>query len=170
MKQTVLLALLLAPFFLSAQNGFPTKDGRLHLDTIIRVSTGDKAKLMTMADAWFMNNFKGKKSVVQHKDVDGFKATGHYAMPTFLGNSASTFLCCFKMDIAFLDGGKARVQFYDYRLNKNGGYWKAEHWIADQKAYKRNGELKYVKGEFRTKTVRSMYDYLASLQNSLNAG
>lgn len=163
MKKMVFLALLLAPIFLAAQSSYPTKDGRLHLDTTITLRQSDRTALMAMADAWFSNNFKGKKSVVQHKDVDGFQATGHYAMPAYLGDEQTKFFCCFKMDIAFLDGGKARVQFYDYRLNKNGGYWKAEHWIGE-------GKKGYVKQEFRTKTVQSMYDYLASLQNSLNAG
>jgi hypothetical protein len=163
MKKMILLALVIAPLYLSAQTGFPTKDGRLHLDTVIELRQSDRTKLMTLADAWFSNNFSGKKSEVLHKDVDGFKGIGNYAMNTFLGNGSTIFLCCFKMDITFLEGGKARVQFYDYRLNKNGGYWKAEHWIAE-------GKKGYVKQEFRTKTVQSMYDYLASLQNSLNAG
>jgi hypothetical protein len=173
MKNSLFVLATVLPFCLSAQikePAYPAKNGRLHLDTTITLRNADKGKLVAMAGTWFSNNHQEAKAHIQRNDLDGMKAQGHYSFPTFIGNGPFSILVRCSIEIGYLPDGRVRVQFFDYRLLRNIGYRKDNRWFSDRKAFRRNGKMKYVAGEFRTKTIESMYRQLAELERMLNAG
>lgn len=170
MKKYLPLLLLILPLFALAQiqaPSYPADKGRIHLDTTIQLDRFDQTAFLVAADGWFVSNFGGRRSRIVQKSPADFQAQGHWAFTTFLGGEGTSISCRAKFQLTPLPGNKLRVQFTDYRLEKNGGYWKDRHWITDKKVFRKNGTMRYVKGEFRTKTVQSMYAHLASLQQFL---
>lgn len=144
-------------------------NGSLIFTDVVEVEGVDASELYTRARQWFGEIYRSANNVLQMDDREGGVLLGKAINSFVVTNMGMNFEIKLHYSISvFLKDGRYKYEIKDmYYSGNTGGKDKLTDWITDEKVFRKNGSKKPLYASFRSETVGSVTNLIASLNQAM---
>jgi Domain of unknown function (DUF4468) with TBP-like fold len=168
MKNVLLIALLFLRLDLYCQEKeptYPVKDGKILYESVVLVDSATQDQLYQRCRAWFGKTFKSANAVLQMDTKDELIGKG-ISVYTISNLGTRT-----NINVEFMISVKIKDGRYKYEItdfHSVDAAWSMEDVISDGKVFKSNGKPRNVNMDYRTETIRTATNLIASLKLAMS--